>query len=147
MSATMSSSFASNFTNGVFNGGTVATFTDRGTAMDAKDYAATINWGDGTITAGEIQYSGGQQFTVSDNTDHAYQNLDNYRVTVTVSKDDGASAVTAEDVTEPGYGCAPTKRRPAYGRDKLRTGRKYPVLQQNGGHLHIRPLLQRAPYR
>src|SRR5262249_30500793 len=48
--------------------GIVATFTDpgnpTGTAEDAADYGATINWGDGTSSAGTITQSAGR-FTVS----------------------------------------------------------------------------------
>ena len=90
LSASMYSGFAGNFIGSQFQGGEVATFTDSGTDMDVSDYAATINWADGTTTAGVISYNSGTgQFIVSDNTDHIYQSAATFDVTVTVYDEDG----------------------------------------------------------
>ena len=111
LTVTMNPDLQAGFYKNQFFGGEVATFTDSGTDMDPSDYAATINWGDGTstpdITAGQIS-AGDGQFTVSDNTYHAYQSAGTFNVTVTVYDDAGASATAEGDVTitvdELGYG-------------------------------------------
>ena len=62
---------------------TVATFTDPGGPEVTGDYAATIDWGDGTaITAGSISVSGGL-FSVNGN--HGYAEEGSYPVLVTIS--------------------------------------------------------------
>ncbi|MCX7891791.1 MAG: Ig-like domain-containing protein [Burkholderiales bacterium] len=64
----------------------VATFTDPGTA---DTHTATIDWGDGTVTAGVIVAAGGAG-TVRGT--HVYGDNGLYVVTVTVTDDDSASA-------------------------------------------------------
>ena len=59
----------------------VATFTDTDTAALAGDFNATVDWGDGTITAGTITGSNGS-FTVTDS--HTYAASGQFPITVTV---------------------------------------------------------------
>ncbi len=86
----------------------VATFTDPGGAdvtnnvPNAGEYAALINWGDGTTTAGTITFSSGT-FTVSgahryaEESDATQPNTNPYQITVTLSHGTSTpvSAVTA----------------------------------------------------
>ena len=72
--------------------GPVATFTDDAPDLNLKDYAATINWGDGTTTAGAISQSNsaGQGYIVSDAGAHVYKKATtgqtSFVVTVMISK-------------------------------------------------------------
>ena len=68
--------------------GTVATFTDPDSSAAASEYSATIDWGDGTVTAGTIG-GGGGSFTVSG--DHTYADEGSYSATVTITDADNAS--------------------------------------------------------
>jgi hypothetical protein len=70
---------------------TVATFTDTDTAAPANDFTATIDWGDGTTTAGIIAGSNGA-FSVSGT--HAYATGGFDTVTVKVT-DDAPGTATA----------------------------------------------------
>jgi hypothetical protein len=65
--------------------GTVATFTDRNTSNVASDFSATINWGDGTTSAGVIADTRG---SVSVSGTHTYASSGQDAVTVTLT--DGA---------------------------------------------------------
>jgi hypothetical protein len=78
-----------------FNG-TVATFTDPDPTATASEYAATINWGDGTVpTAGTIT-AGSGSFTVSGT--HVYADEGVYTATVTiVDVDNAANNATVTD--------------------------------------------------
>jgi hypothetical protein len=69
----------------------VATFTDPGGAEALGDYSATIDWGDGTTSAGPISRSG-TTFTVSGG--HTYAEEGNYPITTTI-RHDAAPAATA----------------------------------------------------
>jgi PKD repeat protein len=73
-----------------FNG-VVATFTDANTANVAGDFTATIDWGDGTTTAGIVS-GGAGSFTVSGS--HTYASAGSYPVTVTLT-DDAPGTATA----------------------------------------------------
>ncbi len=111
LSVAISPSFASGFCENQFDGGEVATFTDSGGPGATTSYAATINWGDGATTAGQIAYAAAAgQFTVSDNTDHTYTTEPTSPVTVTVYDEDGASATAEQSITveDLGYGGPPT---------------------------------------
>jgi hypothetical protein len=66
-----------------FNG-TVATFSDSDHVTAASDFLATINWGDGTTTAGAVSGSNGA-FSVSGS--HTYTTSGQNTFTVTVSDD------------------------------------------------------------
>jgi len=71
--------------------GKVATFTDRNTSNVASDFSATINWGDGTTTAGVITDTRG---TISVSGTHTYASSGRDAVTVTLS-DDAPGTATA----------------------------------------------------
>jgi hypothetical protein len=81
-------------TEGITFNGQVATFTDPDTSATASEYAATIDWGDGTpTTAGTISGSGGA-FTVSGS--HVYADEGSKTVTVTITDvDNAANTATA----------------------------------------------------
>ena len=77
--------------------GAVATFTDADPGGTASDYAATIDWGDGTATtAGAISGSG--PFTVSGSHTYAAAGSFTVKVTITDAGGAGASASTPADV-------------------------------------------------
>ena len=62
--------------------GTVATFTVPSTSPTPADYTASINWGDGTTSAGTITGSAGN-FTVTGT--HTYAEEGSYTATVTIT--------------------------------------------------------------
>jgi hypothetical protein len=70
---------------------TVATFTDADPAGIASDYSATINWGDGTTSAGTI--SGNFKVTGS----HTYAGTGTRTITTTITDAGGASATAASN--------------------------------------------------
>jgi hypothetical protein len=72
----------------------VATFTDSNSLLTAGSFTATINWGDGTTTAGTI--TGPSPFSVSGN--HTYSGAGPYAVSVNIS-DGGGSATAAATAT------------------------------------------------
>ncbi len=73
--------------------GTVATFADGYLGNVAGDFSATINWGDGTTSAGTVSGANGS-FTVSGT--HTYANFGNFSVTVRVADDaPGTAAAVA----------------------------------------------------
>jgi PKD repeat protein len=69
--------------------GVVATFTDANTAGSASDFTATIDWGDGTTTAGVVS-GGNGTFTVSGT--HTYASAGSYPVIVTLTDDPPGTA-------------------------------------------------------
>jgi len=70
--------------------GTIATFTDTNTAVQASDLIATIDWGDGTTSAGTVSAVSGV-ITVS--ASHVYdEGSFTYRVTLADDAPGGASA-------------------------------------------------------
>lgn len=73
----------------MFNG-TVATFTDNDTSQPASNFTASIDWGDGTTTAGVVTGSAGS-FSVAGT--HTYADEGSFAVKVTIT--DTANAVTA----------------------------------------------------
>jgi hypothetical protein len=73
-----------------FNG-TVATFSDADTTKTPASFTATINWGDGTTTAGTVT-GGSGSFTVSGQ--HTYGDEGSFTFTVTVTET-GAGGLTA----------------------------------------------------
>jgi adhesin/invasin len=75
--------------------GTVANFTDVNTASTASDFFATINWGDGTSSAGTVTDVDGA-ITVAGS--HAFATTGELPVTVTLSEDTpGAATATVHD--------------------------------------------------
>jgi FG-GAP-like repeat len=63
---------------------TVATFTDSNTSNVAGDFAASIDWGDGTITDGTVQGSAGSFSIVGS---HTYTTMGEHTVTVDFADD------------------------------------------------------------
>jgi hypothetical protein len=82
--------------------GVVATFTDTNTANVPSDFTATIDWGDGTTTAGTVA-GGGGTFSVSGT--HTYSTAGAETVTVTLTDDApgtaSATATSTANVTAP----------------------------------------------
>ncbi|HJT33147.1 MAG TPA: TIGR03118 family protein [Pirellulales bacterium] len=77
----------------------VATFTDAGGAEPDANYSATINWGDGTTTAGTVAGSG-NTFTVTGS--HTYAADGAHPISVNV-KDEGGATATATTTATAGY--------------------------------------------
>ena len=81
--------------------GAVATFSDTYIGAIAGDFSATINWGDGTTTAGTVA-GGSGTFTVTG--DHTYADDGGYAVSVVLADDSpgtaGATASSTANVTE-----------------------------------------------
>ncbi len=76
--------FAIAGTEGVASGNTVvATFTDPGPAQLLAAYAATINWGDGTSSAGVITLNAGV-YSVTGN--HTYSNPGTFTITSDITR-------------------------------------------------------------
>lgn len=72
--------------------GTTATFTDAASPFGTlSDFSATINWGDGTTTAGTVTGADGGPYTVSGS--HTYATTGNFLITTTIN-DLGGSTVT-----------------------------------------------------
>jgi hypothetical protein len=89
-------------TRSVTFSGPVATFSDTNTTNPPSDFVATINWGDGTTTAGTVIGSGGA-FTVSGS--HAYTATGAFVLTVTLSDDPpGTAAATVTGSATVGAG-------------------------------------------
>jgi hypothetical protein len=65
---------------------TVATFTDAGGSLPADDFTATIDWGDGTTSAGSISLASGT-YTVSGS--HEYLDEGHYTVEVGIKQTAG----------------------------------------------------------
>jgi hypothetical protein len=71
---------------------TVATFTDTNTANVPSDFTATIDWGDGTTSAGIVGGGKAGKYTVKGS--HDYTSSGNFTVNVTLM-DDGSGTATA----------------------------------------------------
>jgi hypothetical protein len=69
----------------------VAAFSDANKLDKAKDYKATIHWGDGATTTGTVEADGDGFFVVLGS--HAYKNAGFYDVTVEVLDENGTGAV------------------------------------------------------
>jgi hypothetical protein len=80
--------------------GVVASFTDADPGATVSDYAATIDWGDGTSSPGTVGTSG-SGFTVSGS--HTYQEDGNYPIIVHIGDVGGftASVDSSAHVSEP----------------------------------------------
>lgn len=78
--------------------GQVATFTDPDISATREEYAATIEWGDGTSTIGTVSGSGGS-FAVSG--EHTYADEGSYEVKVAINDTDNSaiSATTTSTAT------------------------------------------------
>jgi uncharacterized repeat protein (TIGR01451 family) len=71
---------------------TVASFTHASGVEPAGAFSATVNWGDGTVTAGTITQSGAT-YTVTGS--HTYTAQGSFGITVTVSEDNVAAQASA----------------------------------------------------
>ncbi len=75
--------------------GAVAMFNDPFTGSAAGDFHATIDWGDGTTTAGTVSRSGA---TLTVNGGHTYADEGSYALKVTLTDDDlGTATATANN--------------------------------------------------
>jgi RHS repeat-associated protein len=72
--------------------GQLLTFTDTDPNGTSSDYAASLDWGDGQVSAGTIGVSGGN-FTVSGT--HTYASAGPFTIQVTLSDSGGASTPTS----------------------------------------------------
>jgi hypothetical protein len=79
-------------TEGLAFSGSVATFTDDNPNSPLGDFSATINWGDGSSSAGAVATAVGGGFMVSGS--HTYADEGNYSVSVFIS-DVGGASITA----------------------------------------------------
>ncbi len=79
----------------------VATFSDSNTAATVGEFTATIDWGDGTTSAGVITVAGGpiSGFLVRSGTAHTYAEEGNYSVTVTINDVGGATTLASSNAT------------------------------------------------
>ena len=79
----------------VFNG-TVATFSDSNTALTPASFTTTVNWGDGTTTAGTVS-GGSGSFTVTGQ--HTYADEGSFTTTVTVTETGQGGATANSSAT------------------------------------------------
>jgi hypothetical protein len=88
-------------TEGLSFTGTVATFTDPGSGDPGGDFTASINWGDGTSSAGTVTaiIVGGGEFSFIDHYEvagtHTYAEEGNFTVTTTISEPGTPGTFTA----------------------------------------------------
>ena len=80
-------------TEGASFTGTVATFTD--TSANTGSYNTTVNWGDGSTSAGTV--SGNAQTGFSLGAAHAYADEGSYPVTISVTNTQSGASSTATD--------------------------------------------------
>jgi hypothetical protein len=70
----------------------LATFTDRGPSEDAANYSATIEWGDGNQSEGEIRADDGHFSVIGG---HAYAEEGSYRIRITIHHETANDVVTS----------------------------------------------------
>ncbi len=75
----------------------VAQFSDPGTDGTTADYGATIDWGDGTTSAGTVSLVSGTTFQVTGS--HAYGEQGTYPVSVTITDGGGAVPLVVNSAT------------------------------------------------
>ena len=75
----------------------VAHFSDANSAAAAADFAASINWGDGTTTSGVITAANGGGFDVTGT--HTYAHAGNETATITITGNGGGSADATASIT------------------------------------------------
>ena len=73
----------------------LATFADDGGDQATTNYAATINWGDGTTTPGKVIPQVVSGFGVWTKGQHAYTDVQSHTLTVTVFDEQGATATAS----------------------------------------------------
>jgi uncharacterized protein (TIGR03118 family) len=84
-------------TEGMSFSGPVATFIDQDTNGSASLYTTTIDWGDGTTTAGTLSEGYVSPFTLSGT--HTYATVGTKPITVTVNDADGATGTEHVNAT------------------------------------------------
>ena len=89
--------------------GIVASFTDTDSDV-AADYAATIDWGDGTTSAGVVTSNNANGFGFAVSGTHTYNDEGAYPVIVSLSDADGSSATASETTFSQRLGGAVTYR-------------------------------------
>jgi hypothetical protein len=82
-----------NATEGASFSGQVATINDGDSTSTNSEYSATVDWGDGSVTAGTITGPAGGPFAVSGG--HTWADEGSFPVTVSISDGDNAGANTA----------------------------------------------------
>ncbi len=114
---------------------TVATFTDADPAGTASDYTATIDWGDGSTSAGTINDvpSGGFSVTGS----HTYGNGGAYKASITI-KDIGGAIVTATSNVNVAPAPPPPRRRRPLRRPRC-SGPRRPASSRRRARCSPRP--------
>ncbi|HYR15729.1 MAG TPA: hypothetical protein VEQ67_16160, partial [Mycobacterium sp.] len=81
-------------TEGAPFSGTVATFTDPDASSTASEYSATVNWGDGSSSAGTVSGASGGPFTVTGS--HTYAEEGTYSTSVVIEDvDNPTNSATA----------------------------------------------------
>ena len=85
-------------TEGASATGAVATLTD-GDSPARGDFTATINWGDGSQTAGTVAPVSGQPTHFTINGTHTYADEGNFTRTITVTDNDSGTVSTTSTVT------------------------------------------------
>lgn len=82
-----------------FTNVTVATFSDVNLAAAASDFAATINWGDGTVTTGQVVANADGTFSVI--ASHTYKDAQykSYSLAIQIVDDGGSIAAAASTAT------------------------------------------------
>ncbi|HTD23143.1 MAG TPA: hypothetical protein VK738_10845 [Terriglobales bacterium] len=75
----------------------MAIFTDANPNGVAGDFTATINWGDGTLSAAVVSTNGTGGFNVSGN--HVYADEGTYNAQITVTDDGGSSVIANTTVS------------------------------------------------
>ncbi|HVT58835.1 MAG TPA: hypothetical protein VHR45_10585 [Thermoanaerobaculia bacterium] len=83
--------------------GTVATFSDSNLTNVSADFTATIDWGDGAITAGVV---GGSNGSFSVTGAHTYSEEGNFPVLVTLTDDAGTATAQAHNTAKVSEGDA-----------------------------------------
>jgi hypothetical protein len=76
--------------------GVVATFRDTNPSSVSLNFTATIQWGDGTSSAGAVSGTAGAGFSVSSS--HSYRKTGVYNVTVSIRDVDGRTAVASTTI-------------------------------------------------
>jgi hypothetical protein len=84
--------------------GTLTVFTDADKGAFARDYIATTNWGDGTVTTSSIMPDAGTGYDVNDS--HTFANPGKYTVRVVIQSYDGAGVTASETFTVKAPGAA-----------------------------------------
>jgi PKD repeat protein len=82
--------------NGHKASGRVATFTDDNPNAPVSDFSASINWGDGTTTKGNVATSG-SKFSVSGT--HTYNKAGTFTIKISIKDDGGSTASATTTVT------------------------------------------------